>query len=75
MRRGMSMLLCLVMILTAATLSASALSSDVTADSWDDVELQAFICQQGEYFCSDMAEDFWNDEWWYQEIPELDGNE
>lgn len=75
MRRGMSVLLCLAMILTAATLSASALSSDVTADSWDDVELQAFICQQGEYFCSDMAEDFWNDEWWYQEIPELDNNE
>lgn len=72
MKKLLSVFLCVAMLLTAAvvTISADTVSSDVTDDTWSEIELQALIYMQGAWCGSDLAEDYDYDEWY--EVEELD---
>ncbi|MCQ2428945.1 MAG: hypothetical protein MJ192_01310 [Clostridia bacterium] len=73
MKKLLSVLLCVAMLMTAAAVSATAtdLSSEVTDDTWNEAELQALVYIQGAWCASDMAEDYDNDEWFYVDEMEL----
>lgn len=71
MKKLLSVLLCVAMLLTAAvvTTSAADLSSDVNDDTWGEIELKALIYIQNAWCGSDLAEDYDYDEWF--EVDEL----
>ena len=64
-------LLCAVMMISLASLGVSALSPDVTADTWGTLELQALYVQSGGDVYSDLNDDYF-EYWWEDEVPELD---
>ena len=64
-------LLCAVMMISLASLGVSALSPDVTADTWGTLELQALYVQSGGDIYSDLNDDYF-EYWWEDEVPELD---
>ena len=64
-------LLCAVMMISLASLGVSALSPDVTADTWGSLELQALYVQSGGDVYSDLNDDYF-EYWWEDEVPELD---
>ncbi len=61
--------LCAVMLLTAASVGAFAISADVTASSWEGLELKALYIQSGADIYSDLCEDYF-EYWWEDEVPE-----
>ena len=71
MKKLLGVLLCAAMILSLAAVSASALSPDVTADTWASIELKALYVQSGADIYSDLNEDYY-EYWWDDEVPELD---
>ncbi len=64
-------LLCVILFLSVATVGTSALSADVTASTWETVELKALYVQSGADIYSDLNEDYY-EYWWEDEVPELD---
>jgi hypothetical protein len=70
-RTLVSVLLCAVMLISLASLGVSALSPDVTADTWGMLELQALYVQSGGDIYSDLNDDYF-EYWWEDEVPELD---
>ena len=71
MKKLLGVLLCAAMLLSLAAVGASALSSDVTADTWASLELKALYVQSGADIYSDLNEDYY-EYWWDDEVPELD---
>ena len=65
-------LLCAVMMISLASLGVSALSPDVTDDTWGSLELQALYIQSGYDIFSDLNENYY-EFWWYGEVPEAGG--
>ena len=72
MKRFLVTLLCLAMLLSLSVVGASAaLSSNVDASSWSNVELKALYVQSDAEFYSDLNEDYF-EYWWDDEVPELE---
>ena len=73
MKRILTLVLCLAMILSLSAVTASAtISSNVNDDSWKNAELfPLYIQTRGDVY-SDMNEDFY-EYWWEDEVPELGG--
>ncbi len=69
MKRIIVMLLTVAMILTVATVGASALSSEVTDATWQSIEIKSFINQFGCDIYCDFNEDYWA-YWWEDDVPE-----
>ncbi len=70
-RTLLCVLLCAVMMLSLTAVGASAISADVTASSWEGLELKALYIQSGADIYSDLNEDYY-EYWWEDEVPELD---
>ena len=71
MKKLLGVLLCAVMLLSLSAVGVSALSPDVTADTWATLELKALYVQSGADIYSDLNEDYY-EYWWEDEVPELD---
>ena len=71
MKKMLGVLLCAVMLLSLTVVGASALSPDVTADTWATLELKALYVQSGADIYSDLNEDYY-EYWWEDEVPELE---
>ena len=71
MKKTLALLLCAVMLASLAAVGVSALSSDVTADTWATLELKALYVQSGADIYSDLNEDYY-EYWWEDEVPELE---
>lgn len=72
MKKFFAAVLVFTLLLSLAIVGTSALSSNVDASTWADVELKALYVQsEGDIF-SDLNEDYleW---WWEDEVPESDG--
>ncbi|MBQ3508087.1 MAG: hypothetical protein IJA91_06010, partial [Clostridia bacterium] len=70
MKRVIPVFLTLALLLSLSAVSASALSPDVTADTWASLELQALYVQsEGDIF-SDLNEDYY-EFMWDGDVPEL----
>ena len=70
-RTLLCVLLCAVMMLSLTAVGASAISADVSASSWEGLELKALYIQSGADIYSDLNEDYY-EYWWEDEVPELD---
>ena len=71
MKKLLGVLLCAVMLLSLTAVGTSALSPDVTADTWATLELKALYVQSGADIYSDLNEDYY-EYWWEDEVPELE---
>ena len=71
MKKLLGVLLCAVMLLSLSAVGVSALSPDVTADTWATLELKALYVQSGADIYSDLNEDYY-EYWWEDEVPELE---
>ena len=71
MKKMLCLLLCSVMLLSLMAVGVSALSPDVTADTWATLELKALYVQSGADIYSDLNEDYY-EYWWEDEVPELE---
>lgn len=69
MKKILATVLVLSLLLSLAVVGASALSSNVTADTWSTVELKALYVQSGADIYSDLNEDYL-EFWWEDEVPE-----
>lgn len=64
--------LCVVaMLFSTMILGASAISSDVEASAFEDLEMMALIYQSGSDVSSDYNDDYWG-YWWEGDVPEVD---
>ena len=70
-RTCLSILLCAILLISLASVGVSAISADVTASSWEGLELKALYVQSGADIYSDLNEDYY-EYWWEDEVPELD---
>ncbi len=76
MKRTITWLLTLAMLLALGAMGVSAISdisNEVNNDSWLEAELQPLYVQLGGDIYSELNEDFYA-YWWEEEIPELGGN-
>ncbi len=73
MKKILAALLVLTLLLSFAMVGTSALSANVSADTWSTVELQALYVQSGGEIYSDLWEDYY-EFWWEDEVPEADGD-
>lgn len=76
MKRTITWLLTLAMLLSLGAMGVSAISdisNEVNNDSWLEAELQPLYVQLGGDIYSELNEDFYA-YWWEEEIPELGGN-
>ena len=71
MKKLLGVLLCAAMLLSLSAVGVSALSPDVTADTWATLELKALYVQSGADIYSDLNEDYY-EYWWEDEVPELE---
>ena len=71
LRTCLSILLCAILLISLASVGVSAISADVTASSWEGLELKALYVQSGADMYSDLNEDYY-EYWWEDEVPELD---
>ena len=71
MKRFVSAMCMLALLLTVLTVGASALSNNVDDSSWEGLELKALYYQTGGQILSDVNEDYF-EFWWDDEVPELD---
>ena len=71
MKRFLSCLLLVALLIMTAALGASAISSDVNAASFAAAELQAIYIQAGADIYSDLNEDYY-EFWWEDEVSELE---
>ena len=75
MKRTITWLLTLAMLLSLGAMGVSAISdisNEVNNDSWLEAELQPLYVQLGGDIYSELNEDFYA-YWWEEEIPELNG--
>ncbi len=70
MKRFLVILLTLSMLMSLAVVSTSAKDVGVAASTWNEVELQAVILQNGGDVYSDVAEDLY-EMWWEDDVPEV----
>ncbi len=71
MKKFLAIVLVLTLLLSLAVVGTSALSANVTADTWSTLELKTLYVQNGDSIMSDLNEDYF-ELWWEQEIPELE---
>lgn len=70
MKRLLVCSLTVALLLLSASVGISALSPDVDASTWADLELEVLFVQEGGDLYSDMAEDYY-EFWWEAESPEM----
>lgn len=77
MKKLLSVLLCAAMLAAMLVVSASAVTSTVTDDTWSSLDIKALFTENattGEIY-SDLAEDFYDDEWYRETLPDEYGLE